>query len=158
MSKFLFTAENLKKYEKILSRYDDRESALLPVLHLAQEQAGYLPEEVMTYVSSLMDIPVMRIKEVVSFYDMFYSEPTARNVVQVCTNITCSLYGSREMYQELLKRYQTENMKPTEDGRLFFQKMECLGACEMAPCMRLNNQYVGNLTLDKALDAIRGLK
>jgi NADH:ubiquinone oxidoreductase subunit E len=141
-NKFEFTAENLEKYKELLSRYDDVESALLPVLHLAQEQNSWLPDHVVTYISELMKIPEIKIKEVISFYDMFYDVPVARNIVQVCTNISCSMKGGREIYQGLLSHFETQYLKPTIDGRISFQKMECLGACEMAPCIRLNNDYV----------------
>lgn len=152
--KFEFTAENLKKYQSYLSRYDDVESALLPTLHLAQEQNGWLPDHVVNYISTLMNIPVIKIKEVISFYDMFYDVPVGRNVVHVCTNITCSMYGGREIYQGLLKHYNTEYLKPTHDNRFSFQKMECLGACEMAPCMRVNNDYYGPINLQSAISKI----
>ena len=98
-----------------------------------------------------MKIPVIKIKEVISFYDMFYDEPIARNLVQVCTNISCSMKGGREIYQGLLTHFDTQSLKPTRDGRISIQKMECLGACEIAPCMRLNNDYVGDLDLARAI-------
>lgn len=149
--KFEFTKENQEKYKELLSRYDDVESALLPVLHLAQEQNGWLPDHVVAHISELMKIPVIKIKEVISFYDMFYDEPIARNLVQVCTNISCSMKGGREIYQGLLTHFDTQYLKPTRDGRISIQKMECLGACEIAPCMRLNNDYVGDLDLARAI-------
>lgn len=155
---FEFTTENLEKYNELLTRYDDVESAILPVLHLAQEQHGYLPELVLKKISSMMNVPVVKLREVVSFYDMFYDEPTGRNIIQVCTNLTCSMFGSREMYKNLLREYKTENMKPCDDSRLFFQKMECLGACGDAPCMRVNNDYYGKVSLDSALKIIRVLR
>jgi NADH:ubiquinone oxidoreductase subunit E len=98
-----------------------------------------------------MNIPEIKIKEVISFYDMFYDVPVARNIVQVCTNITCSMKGGREIYQGLLKHFGTQYLTPTKDGRISFQKMECLGACEMAPCMRVNNDYIGDLSLRSAI-------
>ena len=150
-AKFEFTKENLEKYKELLSRYDDVESALLPVLHLAQEQNGWLPDHAVAYISELMKIPAIKIKEVISFYDMFYDEPIARNLVQVCTNISCSMKGGREIYQGLLTHFNTEFLKPTKDGRISIQKMECLGACEIAPCMRINNDYVGDLDLAQAI-------
>ncbi len=152
---FTLTPENLKTYQELLTRYDDVESALLPVLHLAQNQHGYLPKQVQSYIAQLMNIPEVKIKEVVSFYDMFYDQPTAENIVQVCTNITCSMFGGREIHQRLLEFFETKNMQPTQDGKWFFQKMECLGACEQAPCMRLNHDYYGHLTEEKALKALR---
>ena len=136
---FKFTPENLAKYEELLTRYDDVESALLPVLHLVQEQNRWLPTEAIEYVSSLMSIPEINIKEVISFYDMFYDVPVARNLVHVCTNITCSMFGGREIYQGLLKHFDTDFLTPTRDGRISLQKMECLGACELAPCMLINH-------------------
>ncbi len=154
---FKFTAENLAKYEELLTRYDDVESALLPVLHLVQEQNRWLPEEAIEYVSALMKIPEIKIKEVISFYDMFYDTPVARNVVHVCTNITCSMFGGREIYQGLLKHFDTDYLTPTRDGRISLQKMECLGACEMAPCMRVNNDYVGPIDLVSAIHKLEEL-
>ncbi len=151
---FEFTKENLETYKDYLSRYDDVESALLPTLHLVQEQMKWISPEAIEYVSKLMNIPTIKIKEVISFYDMFYDEPVGRNMVHVCTNITCSMYGGREIYQGLLKHYKTEFLKPTSDGRISIQKMECLGACEIAPCLRLNNEFVGNIDLNSAISKI----
>jgi NADH-quinone oxidoreductase subunit E len=155
--KFEFTKENKAKYDELLTRYDDIESALLPVLHLAQEQTGWLPEHVISYISTLMKIPEIKIREVISFYDMFYDEPVGRNIVQVCTNISCSMRGGREIYQGLLTHFDTQYLKPTRDGRISLQKMECLGACEIAPCMRLNNEFVGDLDLAKAIQLVEEL-
>jgi NADH-quinone oxidoreductase subunit E len=155
--KFEFTEINKEKYKELLSRYDDVESALLPVLHLAQEQNGWLPEHVVAYISEQMKIPAIKIKEVISFYDMFYDVPVGRNIVQVCTNISCSMKGGREIYQGLLTHFDVKYLKPTRDGRISIQKMECLGACELAPCMRLNNDYVGDLDLSKAIHLVEEL-
>ncbi len=155
--KFEFTAANMEKYKELLTRYDDVESALLPVLHLAQEQNGWLPPHVVNYISNLMNIPTIKIKEVISFYDMFYDVPVARNVVQVCTNISCSMFGGREIYQGLLKHFDTDYLTPSRDGRVSLQKMECLGACEIAPCMRVNNDFVGNITLASAIAKLEEL-
>jgi NADH-quinone oxidoreductase subunit E len=156
-SPFEFSPKNLERYKEYLSRYDDIESALLPVLHLAQEQNNWLAPEVISYVSKLMDIPEIKIREVISFYDMFYDIPVARNIVHVCTNITCSMFGGREIYQGLLKHFNTDYLTPTKDGRVSFQKMECLGACEMAPCMRVNNEYVGPVDLVAAIQRVQEL-
>lgn len=155
--KFEFTAENMEKYKELLTRYDDTESALLPVLHLVQEQNKWLPPHAVAYVSQLMGIPEIKIKEVISFYDMFYDVPVARNMVHVCTNITCSMFGGREIYQGLLKHFNTDYLTPTNDGRISLQKMECLGACEMAPCMRINNDYVGPVDLTAAIQKLEEL-
>jgi NADH:ubiquinone oxidoreductase subunit E len=151
---FEFTKENLESYKEYLTHYDDVESALLPTLHLVQEQMKWISPSAISYVSTLMNIPVIKIKEVISFYDMFYDEPVGRNIVQICTNISCSMYGSREIYKSVLNHYRTEFLKPTSDGRLSIQKMECLGACEIAPCMRLNNEFVGNIDLQTAISKI----
>ena len=154
---FEFTPANLEKYKEYLSRYDDVESALLPVLHLAQEQNNWLAPEVISYISRLMDIPEIKIKGVISFYDMFYDVPVGRNIVQVCTNITCSMFGGREIYQGLLKSFNTDYLTPTQDGSISIQKMECLGACEMAPCMRVNNDYIGPVDLASAIQKLKEL-
>ncbi len=154
LEKIEFTAENLARYKEYLTRYDDIESALLPTLHLAQEQFGWLPDHIVKYLAELMGIPEIHIKEVISFYDMLYDTPVGRNIVHVCTNITCSMFGGREIYQGLLKHYETDFLTPTRDGRISIQKMECLGACEIAPCMRLNNDFLGNVDLQTAIHKI----
>lgn len=154
---FKFTDANLATYQEYLTRYDDVESALLPVLHLVQEQIKWLPQEAIEYVSALMSIPEIKIKEVISFYDMFYDVPVGRNMVHVCTNITCSMFGGREIYAGLLKHFDTDYLTPTRDGRISLQKMECLGACEMAPCMRINNDYVGPVDLADAIHKLEEL-
>lgn len=155
--KFEFSAENLATYKNYLTRYDDIQSALLPTLHLAQEQNRWLSPAVISYLSELMGLPEIKIKEVISFYDMLYDAPVGRNMIQVCTNITCSMFGGREIYKGLLEKYDAEYLTPTRDGRFSFQKMECLGACEMAPCMRVNNDYVGPVDLKKAIEKIEEL-
>ena len=157
MKKFEFNTANKKKYQELLTHYDDIQSALMPVLHLAQEQHSWLSPEVVAHISELMGIPEIKINEVISFYDMFYDHPTARNVVQVCTNITCSMFGGREIHKGILDYFQLHNMKPSQDGKLYIQKMECLGACEMAPCMRINNIYEGHLTLKTAVQKLEVL-
>lgn len=154
---FEFSAENMKTYKDLLTRYDDVQSALLPVLHLAQEQNGWLPDHVVEYISNLMKIPVIKIKEVIAFYDMFYDVPVGRNIVHVCTNITCSMFGGREIYQGLLKHFDTGYLTPTRDGRISLQKMECLGACELAPCMRVNNDFIGLVDLTTAIHKLEEL-
>jgi NADH-quinone oxidoreductase subunit E len=121
---------------------------------LAQEQNQWLSKEVISYLSTLMKIPEIKIKEVISFYDMFYDVPVGKNIVQVCTNITCSMYGGRDIYKELLKYYNTEYLTPTFDKRFSFQKMECLGACELAPCIRVNNDFYGPVDLESAIAKI----
>ncbi len=154
---FKFTDENLATYQELLTRYDDVQSALLPVLHLVQEQIKWIPTEAIEYVSVLMSIPEIHIREVISFYDMFYDVPVARNMVHVCTNITCSMFGGRDIYTGLLKHFDTDYLTPTRDGRISLQKMECLGACELAPCMRLNNEYVSAVDLVQAIQKLEEL-
>ncbi len=154
---FELNSKNLESYKELLSRYDDIDSALLPVLHLVQEQNGWLSPHAISYVSQLMNIPEIKIKEVISFYDMFYDVPVARNIVQVCTNISCSMFGGREIYQGLLKHFDTGYLTPTLDGRISLQKMECLGACELAPCMRINDDYFGNFDLTTAIQKLEEL-
>lgn len=156
--KFSFTPERLKEYERILTRYDDVESALLPALHLAQEQNGHCSPELVEYLSELMKIPTVRINEVISFYDMFYDKPTAKHIIHICTNISCSMSGGREIHKGVLKHFETENMRPTKDGKLFIQKMECLGFCEVAPVIRVGNEVRGGVTLDETIKILSELE
>ena len=132
-----------------MARYPQKRSALLPVLHLVQEDLGWLSEEAQNYVAELLDLPPIKVYEVASFYTMFKKKPTGRYHVQLCTNISCTLNKSSELLKFLQERLGVRPGETTSDDRFTLDTVECLAACGQAPVMQVNKDYVENLTLER---------
>lgn len=156
---FELTSENLAEVKKELKRYETKESAIIPSLYIAQKQNdGHITEEIISYLSRVMDIPESSINEVYKFYTMFNQNEVGKYHVQVCTNISCCLNNSRELAAHLCKELQVEYDEKTKDGKFTISKVECLGSCGTAPMMQVNDQYYENLTPESAMNILRGLK
>jgi len=155
-----FSDEALRKVDAIFKRYpaEHRESALLPVLHLAQRSfGGWLSREALDYVAEIMDMPPIRVYEVATFYTMYNLEPVGKHHVQVCTNISCWLCASDDIVKALEEKLRIGMGKTTEDARFTLTEVECLGACVNAPMMQINDDYHENLTPGKVSEIIDGL-
>jgi NADH-quinone oxidoreductase subunit E len=123
-------------------------SAVISALHIVQhENQGYLTEELMQAVAEYLDMPVVQVYEVASFYSMFETEPVGRHCVSVCTNVSCMLRGSDSIVAHIEKRYGIKTGESTPDGKIFLkQEEECLAACTGAPMMMVNHKFYENLT------------
>lgn len=156
---FELSAEGKEFVKKELKRYETIESAIIPSLYRVQkENDGWVSEEAIAYLSDLMEIPASRINEVFHFYTMFNKKPVGRYHVQVCCNVACAMSGTREMTDELLKEFQVEEGEMTDDGKFTFSRVECLGACDKAPMMQVNEDYHENLTMGSAMKLLKDLK
>jgi NADH-quinone oxidoreductase subunit E len=156
---FELSAEGQQFVKKELARYETKESAIIPCLYrVQQENGGWVNPESIAMLSKLMDIPEARINEVFHFYTMFNKEPVGKYHVQVCCNVACCMAGTREMLQSFLKEHKVEQGDITKDGRFTFTQVECLGACDKAPMMQINDDYHENLTMEKAKQLLQGLK
>jgi NADH-quinone oxidoreductase subunit E len=144
-----FTAEQLAEVRRLQSLYPDRRGALLPVLHMAQETFGYVSLEVEEYVAGLFDLSPAHVHEVVTFYTLYFREPTGRHVISVCHNLSCHLAGAQTILAHLKARLGVEAGETTEDGRVTLLAVECLCACEHAPMMQVDDRYEFDLTPDK---------
>ncbi|ABK46116.1 NADH dehydrogenase subunit E [Magnetococcus marinus MC-1] len=152
-----FSQEALKKVETIYNRYpaDKRQSALLPVLDLAQREfGGWLSRASMDYVAELMGLAPIRVYEVATFYTMYNLKPVGKHHVQVCTNISCWLCGSDGIGEAVKQRLEIEYGQTTEDGNFTLSEVECLGACVNAPMFQINDDYYENLTPETAVKII----
>jgi NADH-quinone oxidoreductase subunit E len=136
-----------------MQRYPQARSALLPALDIAQREAGYLSPQVLREVAVLMDLPPVEVASVASFYTMLYRRPVGKHVIQVCTNISCSLMGAEHIVNVLRKKLGIEVGETTPDGRFTLLTVECLGSCGTAPMMQVDDTYYENLT-EERLDAI----
>jgi NADH-quinone oxidoreductase subunit E len=156
---FQLSPEGLAAVKKELIRYESKDSAIIPSLYIAQkENKGWVNDEVIHHLSQVMDIPDARIYEVFKFYTMFNQKPVGKYHVQVCTNISCALNGSRELAGHLCKEMKIGYDQVTEDGRFTISKVECLGSCGTAPMMQVNDAYYENLTPESAMNILRGMK
>ncbi|MGC8825969.1 MAG: NADH-quinone oxidoreductase subunit NuoE [Anaerolineae bacterium] len=143
----------IAQIREAMKKYPQARSALLPALEIAQREAGYLSPQVLREVALLMDLPPVEVASVASFYTMFYRRPVGKHIIQVCTNISCSLMGAEHIVDVLRKRLGIEVGETTPDGRFTLLTVECLGSCGTAPVMQVDDTYYENLT-EERLDAI----
>lgn len=152
------TAENTALAQEIISRYPRPKSALMPLLHLAQEQEGYVSEEAMTHIAELVGCTPAEVLGTASFYEMFKREPVGEYVINVCTNISCMLVGGEELLDHLERRLGIRSGSTTTDGKFTLEDVECIAACTEAPCLQVNYRYVHRVSHDEAdqlLDDLR---
>lgn len=149
---FQFSEEKLQQAQKIIARYPEgkQKSALIPLLHLAQEEAGgWLDVPVMDYVASLLSIEPIEVYEVATFYTMFNLKPVGKHVFEVCQTGPCMLRGSDDIISYIKEKLNIGPGETTPDGMFTLKTVECLGACGYAPMMQLGKTYREHLTREK---------
>ncbi len=153
-----FFEKQKSEIDRITALYERKAAALLPLLNLAQEQCGYISPEIEGGLSRHLGVPVVHIREVVSFYTLLRQQPPAKHHFQVCDTLSCSLRGCDGVIEHLKERLGVEPGGKTADGKFELSKVECLGACEQAPMMQFNENYVGDLTPEKIDEILAKLK
>ncbi len=153
-----FSEETKKKLEEIIAHYPQKSAALLPVLHLAQREFGHISFEEEKTVASLLGIKPIEVREVVTFYSMYLREPAGKYHIQVCSNLSCSILGAGNLLDYLMKKLGVSIGETTADQKFTLTTVECLGACECAPCMMVNFDYHGNLDQNKIDEILEKLE
>ncbi len=153
----LMSAQRIKEIDQWIAKYpkDQKQSAVMSVLRIAQEEHGYLNVELMDAIADYLDMPKIAVYEVASFYTMYETQAVGRHHINVCTNISCMLRGSAAITEYLEKKLDIKLGQTTDDGRFTLRTVECLGACVNAPMMQVNKDYHENLTsesIDKVLE------
>ena len=140
---FVYTPENRARFDTILTRYppDQKRSAVLPALYLVQAQLGYVTATAMRYVAGLLEITPADVEDVVSFYTMFYTKPVGRFVVQVCRTLSCALNGAGRVTEELSAKLGIGPGQTDPTGTFTLLEVECLGACDRAPVVMVNDGW-----------------
>jgi NADH-quinone oxidoreductase E subunit len=141
----LFEGAYAVRLEKILSRYPDRQGALLPVLNLAQEIHGYVSPEDMERVAEVLGLAPAYVRGVATFYTMYNKQPVGRYLIQVCTNVSCNLCGADEVMEAFLEHTGTEPGEISEGGKFTVIEAECLGACGFPTAVQINARYFENV-------------
>lgn len=152
------SAETDRAIDALLTRFQRQGSALLPALYLIQEEKGWISEESMAYVAGKIGVSPAFVGGVVSFYTMFHRRKVGRHHIQVCRTLSCMLRGGYEVMRHLEARLGIRKGETTPDGRFSLTFVECLGACDTAPCAQINDEDVGALDREKVDALIESLK
>jgi len=153
-----FSEKAKKKIEEIVARYPEKEAALLPVLHVTQQEFGFISAVQEEMVARILGVKPIKVRELVTFYTMFFRKSLGKYHIQVCTNLSCSLLGADNFVDYLVEKLRIEPGETTPDKKFTLSKVECLGACERAPCMMINFNYYGEMDPKKVDEILDGLK
>jgi NADH-quinone oxidoreductase subunit E len=138
-----FTPANLEIARETIARYPVKKSAVLPLLHLAQDQDGYVTPDAMEEIADLLDLTPALVLGTCSFYSMFKREPIGKLLVSVCTNVSCLVNGGPELLEHLQRRYAA-------DADVTVEEVECIAACDLAPVLQVNYEFHGPITGERA--------
>jgi NADH-quinone oxidoreductase subunit E len=140
--------DNQQRALDLIALYPEPRSALIPILHILQEQDGYLTEDGMHHVGELLGLEAVEVRGTASFYDMFHFEPVGKYLVAVCTNIACMLQGAYRLLEHVEESLGVAPGGTTEDGLFTLEDAECLALCGNAPCLTVNWRFFGDVDLD----------
>ncbi len=154
---FKFTEENLGKINEILKKYPVKQSAVMSTLWLAQEQNGWISNEVIKEVANVLEITPEHVLGVATFYTMYHKSPKGKYHVQVCTNVSCMLRGAYEIYDQVRAKLGIDNGEVTEDRKFSLEEVECMGSCGTAPMVAVNEEYYENLDKEKVEQILESL-
>ena len=144
-----FSPQLEAKFQKLLGRYPVKRSALVPILLFAQDEAGYLSQELIAEIARRFDLTVLEIESVLSYYSMLRTKPAGRHHLQICTNVSCLLRGADRLFAHAQMRLGIAPGETTPDGKFSLEEVECIGACAWAPALQANYQYHHEVTPDR---------
>ena len=150
-----FSDQFEQRFAEMLTHYPTKRSALVPTLLYAQDEIGHLSDEVISEISSRVDLTELEVRNVISYYSMLTTKPRGKYDVQVCTNIACLLRGGEEILDHCRMKLGVGHKGTTADGMFSLEEVECIGACSWAPAAQVNYDFHENLTpqkMDKVLD------
>ncbi|MDP2639883.1 MAG: NADH-quinone oxidoreductase subunit NuoE [Betaproteobacteria bacterium] len=157
----MLSAESLKKIDREIAKFpaEQKQSAVIAALAIAQDEKGWLATETMDYVAHYLGMPPIAVYEVASFYNMYNLEPGGRHKLTVCTNLPCALSGGADAAEHLKQCLGVGFNETTADGRITLKQGECMGACGDAPVLLVNNKRMcGNMSQDKLDQLLAELK
>lgn len=155
----IFTADVLAKTDPVVAKYETRRAPMLEVLHILQEHYGHISIEAEEATAEYLKVSPMDVREVMSFYTLYYTQPKAKVRFNVCRTLTCNLLGAENIVKCFEKKLGIKSGSKTADGQFEVKEVECLGACELAPMLQLNDdEYCGHLNEAKVFDLIEKSK
>ncbi len=150
-----FSGQFEARFTEMLTHYPTKRSVLVPTLLYAQDEAGFLSDEVIAEIATRLDLTELDVRNVISYYSMLTCKPRGKFNVQVCTNIACLLRGGEELLEHCEKKLGVGHKGTTPDGMFSLEEVECIGACSWAPAVQVNYDFHENLTPDK-MDGVLG--
>jgi len=153
-----FSEEFEARFAEMVPHYPTKRSALVPTLLYAQDEVGFLSDEVIAELAGRFELTELEVRNVISYYSLLTTKPRGKFNVQVCTNISCMVRGGEEILQHCAKKLGVGNKGTTADGVFTLEEVECIGACSWAPAAQVNYDFHENLTtekMDKVLDEYR---
>ncbi len=156
-----FTPDIAKRADDLVLLYPVKRSAMLPMLHLAQEQDGYLSDEGIAEVATRLGLSEADVRGTAAFYEMFHLEPVGKYVVGICTNVACLLAGGEELLEHAEKKLGCAVGRTSPDGLFTLEETECLADCNIAPVVQVNHRFVRTTTpeaFDAMIDEVRAGK
>ena len=149
---------NKQKLEELKKRYPTLQALVLPVLWMVQEQEGYISEESMKYVATILNVPYGHILGVVTFYTMYHAKPMGKYHIEVCTNVSCLLRGCDKIVGHLENKLGMRMGETSKDKKWTISEVECMGSCGTAPMFAVGEEYYENLTPEKVDEILEHLK
>ncbi|MCA9585295.1 MAG: NADH-quinone oxidoreductase subunit NuoE [Myxococcales bacterium] len=150
---FALSPDRERTLEDILKRYPTKMAACIPLLHLCQEQEGWISEDVIQFVAHRIDLPPAHVQGVVTFYTLFNQKPVGKHQVWVCRTLPCALRGAGSLLAHCEKKLGIHAGETTADGKITLRTAECLASCGTAPMMQVDKDYHENLTVER-VDAL----
>lgn len=154
----IFSSELAARFDKLVTLYPMRRSALIPMLLYAQDEIGYLSDAAIAEIAHRLEITTLDVRNVLTYYSMLRTKPVGKFNVQVCTNISCMLRGGQELFEHCERRLGIGHKQTTPDGVFSLEEVECIGACSWAPAVQVNYDFHDNLTpetMDEILEQYR---
>jgi NADH-quinone oxidoreductase subunit E len=145
-----FSDQFESRFTEMLTHYPTKRSVLVPTLLFAQDEVGFLSDEVIAEIAGRLELTELDVRNVISYYSMLTTRPRGKYNVQVCRNISCMLCGADEVIEHVKKRLGIGHKDTTADGMFSFEEVECIGACSWAPAMQVNYNFHEKLTAEKA--------
>ncbi len=138
-----------KRFSEMLTHYPTKRSILVPTLLYMQDEIGFLPDEAIEEIADRLDLTVLEVRNVISYYSMLTTKPRGKYNVQVCTNVSCLLRGGEKLLHTCKKKLGIDHKGTTEDGLFSLEEVECIGACSWAPAVQVNYDFYENLTPER---------
>ena len=148
-----FSDEFETRFAEMVTHYPTKRSALVPTLLYAQDEVGFLSDEVVAELAGRLDLTVLEVHNVISYYSMLTTKPRGKFNVQICTNISCLVRGGEKILHHCAEKLGVSHRGTTPDGLFTLEEVECIGACSWAPAAQVNYDFHENLTVEK-MDAI----
>ena len=154
---FKFTPENIVRVEQELKKYPVKKPVVMFALYTAQEQNGFISNEVIREVASVLEITDEEVLGVVTFYTMYHQKQMGKYHIQVCTNVSCMLRGGYDIWKQVKDKLGINNWQVTGDKTFSLEEVECMGSCGTAPMIAVNEDYYENLTKEKVEEILKSL-